>query len=1038
MKTSVKLLMLLMAAALFMLAACSGGSAGGDTATISISLSGGSVEGRATVSIDQLRHVITLSGPTGKQTHTIMGAGTVKATVYPGRWNIDVEGYLSDGLYSVGSASADVKAGKNTNVSIEMTVVWADSAVGGGGRRQAANFIDFIDNSPTLTKVYGTPLFTNGIDPAHKGSGAITYSSSNPLVATVDPNTGEVDIHKVGSTDIIAVKAADSIYSNTQTQYELVVTKALLTVTADNEILAVFDPVPAYTYTPSGFAYSDTRSVLTGAPAFSCSYTNTSPTGSYPLAITQGTLNAENYDFSFVDGTVSVGLANQAALTVTTSVPLPVTYGSADFTIGTSGGSTGGTVTYATGSGTTNVISISGTTVSIGTAGTDTIIATMAGDSNYNPVNSAPLSVTVNKRNLNNASVSVGGTPQYSGSAQTPAPSVSDIGLITGSITASDYNVSYSSNTYPGTATVTITATSGGNYLGTQTGTFTIDPKPLTVAVSTTKTYDGGNSLGGTLTVTLGGKIGTEDVDYGTFSATYTSPNANTTTITISGLSLSGGDQGNYTIPATYLSPNTVTVTGGGITQATGGSVGPPSQSGTPTSDTITVGAVTPPTTPPGQTVEYGRSATPGGTISWQSTTTFSLLSPSTTYYFYARVAASTNFTVGPTSTTYTTIATAQPALSGTLIIGGDTWVDGTLTADTTSLNGTGTYSYEWHQVSATGTQVGGNSSSYMVDWSDLDYDVYLIVSCTGNTGNVQAHVKIERVGVYNATDFTDYIGSYGGLSLVLCSNLTLPPGWTPPNDDGNYFDGTFDGNGKTITMTINQPTTDYQGLFGYIGYGSVVKNLGVTGSVTGYYYVGGIAGTSEGTILNCYSMCTINGNSEAVGGIVGQNNLGTVRNCYSIGGSVTSGGVTAGGVVGQNEGGLVEYCYAYDDVTGPDEVGGVVGSTNVGPTRYCVALNTTINAWDASAIIGRVCSNASGTSNNYANSDMTVICPAGNTTIDSLTGKDGLGVPLLTIESTAWWTNNSGWNIVAPTAANETTPWKMNGAGNRPILWFE
>ena len=109
----------------FSLATCSGGSAGGDTATITISTSVNRAEGRATVSLEQLRHVITLSGPTGTQTHTIVGAGTMKATVYQGHWEIKVEGYLGDELYSVGSASADVKAGKNTNVSVQMTVVWA-------------------------------------------------------------------------------------------------------------------------------------------------------------------------------------------------------------------------------------------------------------------------------------------------------------------------------------------------------------------------------------------------------------------------------------------------------------------------------------------------------------------------------------------------------------------------------------------------------------------------------------------------------------------------------------------------------------------------------------------------------------------------------------------------------------------------------------------------------------------------------------------------------------------------------------------------
>ena len=97
-----------------------------DIATISISVN--SAKAAGPVPIDLLRHVIVFSGPTGTQTHTITGSGTVKATVVAGLWNINVTAYDGDEVYATGAASAEVKAGRNTNVTVQMTLVGAEAA----------------------------------------------------------------------------------------------------------------------------------------------------------------------------------------------------------------------------------------------------------------------------------------------------------------------------------------------------------------------------------------------------------------------------------------------------------------------------------------------------------------------------------------------------------------------------------------------------------------------------------------------------------------------------------------------------------------------------------------------------------------------------------------------------------------------------------------------------------------------------------------------------------------------------------------------
>ncbi|MES2824608.1 MAG: Ig-like domain-containing protein [Pseudomonadota bacterium] len=65
-------------------------------------------------------------------------------------------------------------------------------------------------------------VYSNPINPAFAppGTGSLVYSSSNPLVATVD-NQGKITVVALGTTTISAVKSADAIYSSAATSYEL-------------------------------------------------------------------------------------------------------------------------------------------------------------------------------------------------------------------------------------------------------------------------------------------------------------------------------------------------------------------------------------------------------------------------------------------------------------------------------------------------------------------------------------------------------------------------------------------------------------------------------------------------------------------------------------------------------------------------------------------------------------------------------------------------------------------------------------------------
>jgi hypothetical protein len=97
-------------------------------------------------------------------------------------------------------------------------------------------------------------------------------------------------------------------YQFTFVDGNLTITKATLTVTADNKTRSQGTANPLLTWSYSGFKNSEnlTTSGVTGSPVCTTTATQFSPVGPYPITCTIGTLAANNYDFSFVAGTLQV------------------------------------------------------------------------------------------------------------------------------------------------------------------------------------------------------------------------------------------------------------------------------------------------------------------------------------------------------------------------------------------------------------------------------------------------------------------------------------------------------------------------------------------------------------------------------------------------------------------------------------------------------------------------------------------------------------------------------------------------------------
>ena len=210
-----------------------------------------------------------------------------------------------------------------------------------------------------------------------------------------------------------------------------------------------------------------------------------------------------------------------------------------------------------------------------------------------------------------------------------------------------------------------------------------------------------------------------------------------------------------------------------------------------------------------------------------------------------------------------------------------------------------------------------------------------------------------------------DGVGDCGlGASYLQINDITLTSAWTPVPQ---VFTGTFDGGNFSISgLQVNGGGTSNQGMFqdlsgtvtrvnlvgatvtsnngtlgtlvGFIASSGVVSYSHASGSVSGTGNLGGLVGVSQGLISHSSAGVTVSGTYYYVGGLLGQNEGGTVTESHATG-SVTSTEYYVGGLVGFSwpngvtDGGAISASSATGSVTGEDVVGGLVGlleSTNI------------------------------------------------------------------------------------------------------------
>jgi hypothetical protein len=309
---------------------------------------------------------------------------------------------------SSGLAVAFTAAGPCSVSGTTLTVTSAGSCVvtanqAGNANYSAATAVahTIVVNQASLTITPTNEPKTYGITLALSAFTVSGLQNSDTVSSVTLASTGTPSTAAVGSYAITASGAAGSGLTNYSITYNtgtLTVTKAILTVTANNASMTYGGTVPGFTPSYSGFQNGDTSAVLIGSPSLTTSATSSSAVGSYTIASAAGTLSATNYSFSFVNGTLTVAKATLAV--ALSSSANPSNYGgTAIFTASVSGGT--GTVTFLDGLTPLQTVSLTSGSASLTTqllsVGSHSITAQYSGDSNFNGTTSSAVTQVVNK-----------------------------------------------------------------------------------------------------------------------------------------------------------------------------------------------------------------------------------------------------------------------------------------------------------------------------------------------------------------------------------------------------------------------------------------------------------------------------------------------------------------------------------------------------------------------------------------------------------------------------------------------------------------
>jgi hypothetical protein len=502
-----------------------------------------------------------------------------------------------------GFVNGDTPASLDTALTLSTTGT-AGSGVGSypinpSGAADANYAITFVPGTLTVTPAPLTITAENrsrpygGAAPVWTADYAGLVNGDTPasLDTPVSFSTTATAASPLGVYPITASGAADANYAITFAPGTLTVTRAALTITAENKTKVYGGGLPTLTASYTGFVNGETSAILETQPTLSTAVTTASVVGAYPITASGAT--AANYAITFVAGTLTVTPAPLAITAINKTkvygAPLP-----------------GLTATYAgflngdTPASLDTALTLSTTGTAGSGVGSYPINPSGAADANYAitfvpgtlTVTPAALTITPENRTKFYGAPMPVLTAGYSGlvSGDTPASLDTPVTLSTTVTAASPVG------SYP----ITASGAADANYaIAYGTASFTITPAILTVvADDKSRIYSAPQPA---LTATYAGFVNNEgpgDLD--------TPVSLNTTATLASGagsypITASGAADANYTV---QYQPGTLTITRAATVGSLTSSANP-SVPGTGVSFAFAASAVSPATAKPTGTVGF-------------------------------------------------------------------------------------------------------------------------------------------------------------------------------------------------------------------------------------------------------------------------------------------------------------------------------------------------------------------------------------------------------------------------------------------------
>ena len=675
---------------------------------------------------------------------------------------------------------------------------------------------------PALTVSYGG--FVNGDTAA-----SLTTPPAVSTTATASSGAGTYPITANGAV------SGNSNYTISYAGGTLTVTKAVLTVTADDQTRSYGAANPTLTARYSGFVNGDTSASLATPPAVSTTAAAGSAVGTYPIAVS-GAAGA-NYTFTYVNGTLTI---DPATLTIAADDKTKV-YGTANpvLTAHYSGFVNGDTAASLT---TPPVLATTATSSSA--AGTYAITANGAVSSNSNytisyvagtlTITKAALTVTADDRTKTYGSANPSLTVSYSGfangdtaaslstpaSASTAATAASIVGtypITVGGAVSPNYTVTYANGTLTVTAaTLTITANNATRAYGAANPSFSVSysgfvngdtaasvatPPSVstaataasgvgTYAITASGAVAGSNYtisyVAGTLTITKTAVTVTADNQTKTYGAANPA-------LTVSYSGFANGDTAAGLTTAPVATTTATSASAAGSYPITPGGAASSNYTFTYVNGTLTVSAATLTITADDETKTYG-AANPALTVSYSGfvngdtaasltappavSTTATTASGAGTYPIVASGAVSSNYSIAYASGTLTvTRATLTISANNRSRAYGAS--NPSLTVNYTGfVNGDSSASLTTQPTVTTAANTGSPAGSYPITPSGAAAANYTIVYVSGTLTVTKAALTVTAANAsraYGASNPAFPINYSGFVNGDTAANLTTP-----------------------------------------------------------------------------------------------------------------------------------------------------------------------------------------------------------------------------------------------------------------------